>query len=75
MLPLYAARVGDLGASDRVKVDWAACGHDTLIPASALSKGSGFSHPSLCLIWDLGSAAASATRGERRWCRSGGEGY
>jgi hypothetical protein len=39
MVPLYAARIEDLGPGDFVKVECAACGHDELIPASALLQG------------------------------------
>ena len=38
-MPLYAARIEDLGAGDFVKVECAACPHDELIPASALLQG------------------------------------
>jgi hypothetical protein len=37
--PLYAVRIEDLGPVDFVKVECAACGHDELIPASALLQG------------------------------------
>ena len=36
MAPLHAARIKDLGSGDFVKVEFAACGHETLIPLSAL---------------------------------------
>ena len=39
MVPLYAARIEDLGPGDFVKVECAACGHDTLIPPNALLQG------------------------------------
>jgi hypothetical protein len=39
MVPLYAARIEDLGQGDFVKVECATCGHDELIPASALLQG------------------------------------
>ena len=39
MVPLYAARIEDLGPGDFVKMECAACGHDALIPASALLQG------------------------------------
>jgi hypothetical protein len=39
MVPLYAARIEDLGPGDFVKVECAACGHDMLIPQSALLQG------------------------------------
>jgi hypothetical protein len=39
MVPLYAARIEDLGPGDLVRVECAACGHDVLIPPSALLQG------------------------------------
>ncbi len=36
MVPLYAARVEDLGPGDFVKVDCAACGHTALTPEQPL---------------------------------------
>jgi hypothetical protein len=41
MVPLYAARIENLGHGDFVKVECAGCGHDVLIPASALLQGLG----------------------------------
>ena len=38
MLPLYAARIEDLGRGDLVKVDCAACHHVALLAAEALLK-------------------------------------
>jgi hypothetical protein len=39
MVPLYAAHIEDLGPADFVKMECAACGHDVLIPPSALPQG------------------------------------
>ena len=39
MVPLYAARIEDLGPGDLVRVECAACGHDVLIPPRALLHG------------------------------------
>ena len=39
MVPLYAARIEDLGPGDFVKVECAACGHDVLIPPGGLLYG------------------------------------
>jgi hypothetical protein len=39
MVPLYAARIEDLGPGDFVKVECAACGHDVLITRSAPLQG------------------------------------
>jgi hypothetical protein len=49
MMPLYAARIEDLGPGDFVKMECGACGHDTLIPASALLQGLRLSSASLVL--------------------------
>jgi ribosomal protein S27E len=38
MLPLYAARISDLGPGDFVKVDCAACHHVALLPPEALLR-------------------------------------
>ena len=38
MLPLYAARIEDLGSGDLVKVDCAACHHVALLTPEALMK-------------------------------------
>jgi hypothetical protein len=39
MVPLFAARIEDLGPGDLVRVECAACGHDVLITRSALLQG------------------------------------
>jgi hypothetical protein len=36
---LYATRIEDLGPRDFVRAECIACGHDELIPASALLQG------------------------------------
>jgi len=41
MVPLYAARIEDLGPGDFVRVECIACGHDALIPPSSLLHGLG----------------------------------
>jgi hypothetical protein len=51
MVPLYAARIEDLGPGDFVRAECAACGHDTLIPASALIQG--LRLPPTYLVLDL----------------------
>jgi hypothetical protein len=61
MVPLYAARIEDLGPGDFVKVECAACGHDALITRGALLQGLRLQP---CWIWNR--AAASATRAGRR---------
>jgi hypothetical protein len=38
MVPLYAARIEDLGSGDFVKVDCAACGHTALLTPAFLSR-------------------------------------
>jgi len=39
VVPLYAARIEDLGPGDFVKVECIACGHDELISPSSLVHG------------------------------------
>jgi hypothetical protein len=41
MVPLYAARVQDLGTDDYVVIKCGACGHTAEIPPSALLRGLG----------------------------------
>jgi hypothetical protein len=36
MVPLYAARIADLGSGDFVKVECTACRHEELLPADRL---------------------------------------
>ena len=38
MVPLYAARIEDLGSGDFVKVDCAACGHTALLTPVFLAR-------------------------------------
>jgi hypothetical protein len=38
MVPLYLARIEDLGPGDLVKVDCAACSHTALLSAAFLSR-------------------------------------
>jgi hypothetical protein len=38
MVPLYAARMEDLGPGDLVKVDCGACGHTALLAPAFLSR-------------------------------------
>src|SRR5262249_38667444 len=51
MVPLYAARIADLGPGDYVRVKCTACGHDMLIPPSSLLHGLRF--PPTTLVLDL----------------------
>jgi hypothetical protein len=39
VVPLYTARVLDLGPGDLVRVECTACGHDELIPTVGLTQG------------------------------------
>ena len=41
MVPLYAARVQDLGTGDFVVIKCGACGHPAEIPPSGLLRGLG----------------------------------
>jgi hypothetical protein len=38
MVPLYLARIEDLGSGDLVKVDCAACSHTALLPTAFLAR-------------------------------------
>ena len=38
MVPLYAARIEDLGPGDFVKIDCAACGHTALLKRAFLAR-------------------------------------
>jgi hypothetical protein len=51
MVPLYAARIEHLGPADFVRAECLACGHDELIPASALLQG--LRLPPTTLVLDL----------------------
>ena len=42
MVPLYAARIEDLGPGDFVRFECAACGHEALIPPARCSTGYGY---------------------------------
>jgi hypothetical protein len=57
MVPLYAARIEDLGPGDFVRVECIACGHDELIPHSSLLLH-GFRLPPYTPVLDLGTATA-----------------
>jgi hypothetical protein len=62
MLPLYAARIEDLGSGDFVKVDCPACRHVALLRPEALLRA-GLS-PSAKLL-DLKGGCGAAGAGER----------
>jgi hypothetical protein len=62
MVPLYVARIEDLGPGDFVRVECGACGRDVLIPASVCYKGYAARHTLLSSIWNPGSGAGSAMR-------------
>ena len=69
MVPLYAARIEDLGPGDCVKVECLSCGHDALITRSALLQGCSSNRWTWCWIWNRASGAASTMRAGRRSCR------
>ena len=72
MVPLYAARIEDLGPVDFVKAECIACGHDELIPASApAARATARADYPVCAISKLGCAAGDAKRAERRLAKSG----
>jgi len=52
MVPLYAARIQDLGPGDCVKVECMACGHVELLPADKL-RVKGQPLPSYTPVLDL----------------------
>ena len=69
MVPLYLAKVEDLGAGDFVKIDCAACGHTALLrPASLARLGFG----ARLKVLDLGAGGA-VSKAERwyaiKWAR------
>ena len=51
MVPLYAARIEDLGPGDYIRVSCLACSHDELIPPSSFLHG--LRLPPHTLIMDL----------------------
>jgi hypothetical protein len=51
MVPLYSARIEDLGPGDFVRVQCVACGHDEIIPRVSLLVG--LRLPPETLILDL----------------------
>jgi hypothetical protein len=71
MLPLYAARIEDLGPGDFVKVDCAACHHVVVLAPDFLLR-LGLSPKPRCSTSKSGSGAGGAGREEGRWFRSSG---
>jgi hypothetical protein len=65
MVPLYLARIEDLGRGDLVKVDCAACHHVALLTPEFLLR-LGLSPRPRCSISRSGSGAAGAERGDGR---------
>jgi hypothetical protein len=73
MLPLYAARIEDLGSGDFVKVDCPACRHVALLPPEALLRaGLSTGAKILDLKGRLRCRGCGAKGG--RWFRSSGGG-
>jgi len=72
MVPLYAARVQDLGPDDVAVFKCGACGHTAELPPSALLRGLGLQPTDRCSIWNGGWYAGYAAPRGGRWCRSGG---
>jgi hypothetical protein len=72
MVPLYAARIEDLGPGDFVRVECIACGRDELIPHSSLLHGLRLPPYTPVLVSNRGSVAGNAMRVARRSCRLGG---
>jgi hypothetical protein len=69
VVPLYAARIEDLGADDFVKVECAACGHDALIPPSALLQGLRLQPTDRVLDLEMRFRCREVMRAVRRSCR------
>jgi hypothetical protein len=65
MVPLYAARTRDLGPGDFVHAKCGTCGHDMLIPAVALTRGSGSALKRIADLARPGCDVASAIRKDR----------
>jgi hypothetical protein len=63
MLPLYLARIEDLGLGDFVKVDCAACHHLALLTPDFLLR-LGLSPAPRCSTSRRGSGVADAERGD-----------
>src|SRR6266852_2815694 len=73
MLSLYLARIEDLGRSDFVKVDCAACHHVALLTPEFL-RGSGSARRSRCSTSKNALGAADAEPGDEPSFRSSGGG-
>jgi hypothetical protein len=71
MLPVYAARIADLGRGDFLKVDCAACHYVPLLTPEALLR-LGLSPPRRFSTSKTGSGAAGAEGKGARWSRSSG---
>jgi hypothetical protein len=67
MIPLYAARIEDLGPGDFVQVECAGCGHE--ITRSALLQELRFNRRTWCSIWSRAPLPRVAMRAGRRSCR------
>jgi len=72
MVPLYAARIEDLGPGDFVHAECAACGHDEVIPASALVQGLRLAPATRVLDLEPRLRCREAMREGSRSCRLGG---
>src|SRR4051794_12335053 len=76
MVPLYAARVQDLGPDDVAVFKCGACGHTAELPPSALLRGLGLQPTDKVLDLEQRLRCrlcyACAMRRTRPWCRSGG---
>ena len=60
MVPLYAARIEDIGPGDYVRMTCAACGHDASISPSSLLDEPRLPPGTACSILNNGCAAANA---------------
>ena len=72
MVPLYAARVQDLGPEDVAVFKCGACGHTAELPPSALLRGLGLQPTDKVLDLERRLRCRLCSPGSRRWCRSSG---
>lgn len=72
MLPLYAARIEDLGPGDFVKVDCAACHHVALLTPEVLLRV-GLSPAAKVLDLKVGYGVGGVGGRGERWFRLGGD--
>jgi hypothetical protein len=72
MVPLYAARIEDLGPGDFVKVDCAACSHTAVLSTAFLSRLRLSPRNKVLDLKGAGQVLGAAVRGAGGSCRSDG---